>query len=86
MKNETNQPKHAKGEWKVIEPKKAKEYVIVNDGEENIYIGKDKEKAKKMCKAVNMHDELIQCVRDLLKYGNEFSFNAEQLLKQVEQK
>lgn len=71
------QPAHTKKEWKVIEPEMAKEYVIVNDGEENIYIGKNKEKAVKMCKAVNeydenkrkadMHDELTNTVRDILE-------------------
>lgn len=63
-KNSNAQKSSMNGEWIMIEPEKAKEYVILNDGEENIYIGKNKDKARKMCKAMNMYDELIKQLRN----------------------
>lgn len=85
----SDQPTPNKTEWKMIEPEKAKEYVIVNDGEENIYIGKDREKAIKMCKAVNMHQSFIDFVSEFSNYNfnvTKMLERANALIKQAEQK
>lgn len=96
----TKQPAHTKGEWKIsfgenrVRDKDGKLIAICKrDGREKIS-DEDIANAQRIVKAVNMHDELVESLKDLIErleldgYDN---YNvrirkAKILLKQAEQK
>lgn len=77
-----DEAKHTQEELIVFVPEKAPEYCAVLDlkDREMIYLGKDKKKAERIVKSVNMHDELIRFIKMISIHDEHFlsqdSFNT----------